>query len=96
VLQASSDERFAEEADLADVTARQELLDGDVAAELEVVCAGDATEAAAAVFPQNSIARRVAELRSHGNATGRGDARTAGALTGTRRIGRQRGRRGDL
>src|ERR1051325_9938578 len=42
VLEAGSDEGLAQEADFANVVARQELLDGNVAAELEVVRARDA------------------------------------------------------
>jgi hypothetical protein len=71
VLEARGDEGLAEEADLADVGARDELLDRDVAAELAVVDAGDAAEAAAAVLADDLVALGCARLGGGGGVRGR-------------------------
>ena len=68
VLEARGDQGLAQEADLADVAARDQLLDRDVAAEVEVVGARHAAEAAATVLAEDLVAARVTELARLGDA----------------------------
>jgi hypothetical protein len=63
VLEARSDQRFAKEADLVHVAARDQFLDGDISAELAIVGARDAAEAAAAMFVEDLVAVWIADLR---------------------------------
>jgi hypothetical protein len=62
VLEAGGDQGLAQEPDLADVAAGDQLLDRDIAAELAVVGAGHAAQAAAAVLAEDVVAERIAEL----------------------------------
>jgi hypothetical protein len=57
------DQGLAQQANLADSPSRQELLDGDVAAELAIVDTRHATETAAAVLRDDLVAVTIAELR---------------------------------
>jgi len=66
VLEASGDEGLAHEANFVHRAAREQLLDGDIAAELEVVGTRDLAETAATVLAEMMIARWVAHLRHHG------------------------------
>src|SRR5204862_3210733 len=85
------DQRLALEANLADVAARQQLLDRDIAGELAVARARHPAEAAAPVLGQDLIAVAVADLvggeRVRGRlgnlGRGRGE-RNAGARGGQR------------
>ena len=62
VLEARGDQRLAQEADLVDVAARDQLLDRDVAPEVAVVRAEHPAQAAAAVLAEDHVALGVAVL----------------------------------
>ena len=78
VLEASGDQRLAQEAHLAEVASRDQLLDRDVAAQVAIVRTGDAAEAASAVLVNDLVAIGIAQLR------GGGRTRVCAADTGMR------------
>jgi hypothetical protein len=91
VLEARGDQRLAKEPHLADMASCQQLLDRDVAAELDIMGARHAAEAAAAVLAEDLIARGVA---TQGIGAGRKDrARGVRGLTRARRVTRRWRRR---
>src|SRR5262249_48158426 len=93
MLEARGDQRLAQEADLADVIARDQLLDGDVASEVDVVRARHAAQATAAVLAEDVVALGVAGLAA-GHGGGRGGGRRAGyrrRVAGARGLRRRRG-----
>jgi hypothetical protein len=59
VLEARGDHRFANEASLAGVVEGDELLDGNVALQLQIVGASDTAKATAAMLAENAVAAAV-------------------------------------
>jgi hypothetical protein len=81
VLEARRDQCFAQKANLAEIATREQLLDRDLAAEIAVVGAEHAADAAAAMLAEDLVAIRVAD-RNRGALAGRsgraGQRRLAG------------------
>src|ERR1044071_5077952 len=76
MLEACGDECLAQEANLADMAAGDQLLDRDVATELDVVSARHAAQPAAPMLAENVITLRIAMPRDQGHSARRRRARS--------------------
>src|SRR5439155_1577085 len=70
VFKVCGDKSLATETDLADVVARDELLDGDITPQIAVIGARDATQATTAMLIDDLISARVTDLRGSARAFG--------------------------